>query len=213
MNTDVYRKTCSCMFIAASCTENKPNIHQQQKRWTLKYSYNGTLHKKREGERREKETTNTHDTTCPKLCCKGKIQSQVQWLQILCFMEEIGCPVGVCVCVCVCVWVTQSCPTLCDPMDHSPPGSSVLGILQARILEWVAMSFSRGSSQPRDWSWALHIAGRLFTIWAAREALSNCWECYLEIFHYLAALSLSCGTWTLQSSLWHVRSLVMTCGI
>jgi len=41
-------------------------------------------------------------------------------------------------------------PTLCDPMDKSPPGSSVLGILQARILEWVAMPFSRGSFQPRD---------------------------------------------------------------
>ena len=44
----------------------------------------------------------------------------------------------------------QSCPTLCDPMDHSLPGSSVHGILQARIPEWVAMPFSRGSSQPRD---------------------------------------------------------------
>ena len=43
-----------------------------------------------------------------------------------------------------------SCPTLCDPMDYSPPGSSVLGILQARILEWVAIPFCRGSSQPRD---------------------------------------------------------------
>ena len=48
--------------------------------------------------------------------------------------------------------VAQSCPTLCDPMDYSPPGSSVHGILQARILEWVAISFSRGSSQPRDWT-------------------------------------------------------------
>ena len=46
--------------------------------------------------------------------------------------------------------VTQSCPTLCDPMDCSLPGSSVHGILQARILEWVAISFSRGSSRPRD---------------------------------------------------------------
>ena len=46
----------------------------------------------------------------------------------------------------------QSCPTLCDPMDYSPPSSSVHGILQARILEWVAISFSRGSSQPRDQS-------------------------------------------------------------
>ena len=46
--------------------------------------------------------------------------------------------------------VAQSCPTLCDPMDCSPPGSSVHEIFQARILEWVAISFSRGSSQPRD---------------------------------------------------------------
>ena len=46
--------------------------------------------------------------------------------------------------------VTKSCLTLCDPMDYSPPGSSVHGILQARILVWVAMPFSRGSSQPRD---------------------------------------------------------------
>ena len=44
----------------------------------------------------------------------------------------------------------QLCLTLCDPMDHSPPSSSVHGILQARILEWVAVPFSRGSSQPRD---------------------------------------------------------------
>ena len=46
--------------------------------------------------------------------------------------------------------VTKSCPTLCDPMDCSPPGSAVIGTLQARILEWVAISFSRGSSWPRD---------------------------------------------------------------
>ena len=57
----------------------------------------------------------------------------------------------VCVCVCVCVLVTQSCPTLCDPMDCSPPGFSVHGILQIRILEyWVAIPFSRGFSRPRD---------------------------------------------------------------
>ena len=61
----------------------------------------------------------------------------------------------VCVCVCVCVFVcvcevAQSCPTLCDPMDCSLPGSSLHGILQARVLEWVAITFSKGSSQPRD---------------------------------------------------------------
>ena len=52
--------------------------------------------------------------------------------------------------VCVCMLVTQLCPTLCDPMDCSPPSSSVHGILQARILGWVAIPFSKGSSRPRD---------------------------------------------------------------
>ena len=56
--------------------------------------------------------------------------------------------------------VTQSCPTLCDPMDCSLPGSSLHGILQARILEWVAISFSRGSSRPRDQTWVSRILGR-----------------------------------------------------
>ena len=65
--------------------------------------------------------------------------------------------------------VFQSCPTLCDPMDCSPPGSSVHGILQAWILEWVACPFSRGSSQPRDWTRVSCIAGRFFTMWTTRE--------------------------------------------
>ena len=51
---------------------------------------------------------------------------------------------------CVCAKSLQSCPTLCDPVDCSPPGSSVHGILQARILEWVTMPFSRGPSRPGD---------------------------------------------------------------
>ena len=63
----------------------------------------------------------------------------------------------VCVCVCVCVYSdAQSCPTFCEPMDCTPPGSSVHGILQARMLEWVAISFSRGSSLPRDLLYLLH---------------------------------------------------------
>ena len=65
----------------------------------------------------------------------------------------------VCACVCVCVLVILSCLTLCDPMDCSPPGSSVHGILQARILERVAISSSRRSSQPRDRTQVSHIAG------------------------------------------------------
>ena len=60
--------------------------------------------------------------------------------------------------------VAQSCPTLSDPMDCSLPGSSVHGIFQARILEWVAISFSTGSSQPRDRSQVSHIVGRRFTV-------------------------------------------------
>ena len=59
---------------------------------------------------------------------------------------------------------TQSYPTLWDPVDCSLPGSSVHGILQARILEWVAIPFSRGSSLPRDRMWVFCIAGSFFTI-------------------------------------------------
>ena len=67
------------------------------------------------------------------------------------------------------VKAAQSCPTLCNPMDFSLPGSSVHGILQARILEWVAIAFSGGSSQPRDWTPVSLIAGGFLTIWATRE--------------------------------------------
>ena len=64
------------------------------------------------------------------------------------------------------VKVTQSCPTLCNPMDYA-----LHGILQARILEWVAFPFSRGSSQPRDQTQVSCTAGGFFTSWATREAL------------------------------------------
>ena len=62
-------------------------------------------------------------------------------------------------------WVTQLCPTLCDPKDYT-----VHRILQARILEWVAFPFSRGSSQPRNRTQVSCIAGRFFTSWDTREA-------------------------------------------
>ena len=74
---------------------------------------------------------------------------------------------------CTCAKSLQSCLTLCEPMDCSPPGSSVLGTLQARILEWVAMPSSRGSSWPRDRTHVSCIsctAGRFFTPWATWEA-------------------------------------------
>ena len=64
--------------------------------------------------------------------------------------------------------VAQSCPTLCDPL----PGFSVHGIFQARILEWIAISSSRGSSWPRDWIWVSCMTGRFFTIWATGKSPS-----------------------------------------
>ena len=60
----------------------------------------------------------------------------------------------------VCMLVAQSCPTLCDPRDYSPPGFSICGILQARILEWIAIPFSRRTSQPRDRTLVSCTAGR-----------------------------------------------------
>ena len=62
--------------------------------------------------------------------------------------------------------VAQSCPTLCDPTDCSLPGSSVHGIFQAIVLEWIAISFSRGSSQPRARTRVSRIVDRSFTVWA-----------------------------------------------
>ena len=70
------------------------------------------------------------------------------------------------------VKVAQSCPSFCDPMDYTVPG-----ILQARILEQVVFLFSRGSSQPRDWTQVSCIAGRFFTSWATREAQAH-WSGY-----------------------------------
>ena len=66
------------------------------------------------------------------------------------------------------ILVAQLCPTPWDPIDCSLPDSSVHGINQARILEWVAISFSRGSSKPRDQIQVSCTAGRLFTVWATR---------------------------------------------
>ena len=66
--------------------------------------------------------------------------------------------------------VAQSCLTLCNTMDCSPPGSCVHEIFQARILDWVAISLSRGSSWPRNWTRVSCIADRFFTGWTTREA-------------------------------------------
>ena len=72
-----------------------------------------------------------------------------------------------------CLLAVQLYPTLCDPVDCSPSGSSVHGIVQARILEWIAIPFSRASSHRRDQTWVSCIAGRFFTIWATMETLTK----------------------------------------
>ena len=78
-----------------------------------------------------------------------------------------------------------ACPTLCDTMDCSPPGSSVHGILQARILEWVAIPFSRGYSRPwRDQTQVCCIAGRFFTVWAT-------YFIYIYIYIYIYSIHLT----------------------
>ena len=89
----------------------------------------------------------------PSRCIVG--WSLTQWLE---YLDSLTIPQG---------WpfivlVAQSCLTLCDPRDCSPLGSCVHGILQARILEWVAIPFSRGPSRPMDWTWVSHIADRFF---------------------------------------------------
>ena len=69
-----------------------------------------------------------------------------------------------------CAELLQSCLTLCNPSHHSPPDFSVHGILQASILQWVAISFFRRSSRPRDRTQASYMAGRFFTVWPTKEA-------------------------------------------
>ena len=86
--------------------------------------------------------------------------------------------------------IAQSCLTLCDPMDCSLSGSSVHGIFQARVLEWIAISFSRGSSQPRNRIRVSRIAGRCFTVWVPpqkipiRERILRRWQSTRRLSSY-----------------------------
>ena len=122
----------------------------------------------------------------------NKYQSSSQHLQISPMFTDSLCSIlpslcweislkhksdqNVCVCVCVCVCTrAQLCLTLCEPMDYSPLGSSVHGILQGRLLEWVAIPSSRGSSQPRDQtrvscvSWTVRWILYHWTTWEAQS--------------------------------------------
>ena len=92
---------------------------------------------------------------------------EVQWM-----VSGFGASVYLCSCAVLCL-VTQSCPSLCNPMDCSPPGSSVHGDSPGKKTGVVAMSSFKGSSQPRDGTWVSCIAGGFFTIRATREACSQ----------------------------------------
>ena len=91
--------------------------------------------------------------------------------------------------------VAQSRLTLCDPMDSSLPGSSVHGIFQARVLEWVAISFSKGSSWPRDRTQVSRIVDRRFAVWATRELHESSSICPLK--RMTEAHTVWCPTYTL----------------
>ena len=86
------------------------------------------------------------------------------------------------------VVVAQPCPALCDPMVCGPPGSSVHGILQARILEWVAIAYSRGSSRPWDRTWVSLTAGRFFTVWTTSGPKIN-QSLFLQMPYHLFPIS------------------------
>jgi len=95
--------------------------------------------------------------------------------------------ISMCVCVCVCEvkWkeVAQLCPTLCNSMDCSLRGFSIYGNFPGKILEWVAISFSRRSSRPSDWTQVSRIIGRRFTVWATREVrVCVCMYVYIRGF-------------------------------
>ena len=87
----------------------------------------------------------------------------------------------------------QTCSTCFDPMDCSPADSSNPGILQARILEWVAMPFFRGSSPPRDQTWVPHITGGwILYLWANKKALLRIKWTHAKHTEPCVALSLLC---------------------
>ena len=108
------------------------------------------------------------------------------------------------VCMCAHAKSLQSCPSLCNPMDCSPAGSSIHGILQAKILEWVAVPSSRGSAQPRYQTCVFYVsclAGRFFITSATWEAFWNGKNCHCDDWEQWFASSLVQGNhlWTFEN--------------
>ena len=96
---------------------------------------------------------------------KSKTEKGIKWKALLTSQPPSTSPAE--------VLVTESCSILCNPMDCRPPGSSVHGILQAGILEWITIPFSRESSQPRNQVQVSCLADRFFTFWVTREDLQR----------------------------------------
>ena len=114
--------------------------------------------------------------------CNLKLEKpQDRWIFTFCFVF----PIFLCICESESE-IAQSCPTLCNPMDCSLPGSSVHGIFQARILEWVAISFSRRSPNPGIKPESPALQGRFFTAWATRQVLILLsWYLFQAFYHTL----------------------------
>ena len=108
-------------------------------------------------------------------------------------------PMWMCVCVCVCVCArTQSCPTLCNPLDYNLPSSSAHGIFQAKILQWVATYYSRGSSWPRDLThvFCIFCIGRWILYHCATQEAQYCqYILHAKLLHLWLTLcnTMACG--------------------
>ena len=107
-----------------------------------------------------------------------------------------------------CRWSRQSCLTLCDPVDCSPPSFSTHGIFQARVLEWVAIPFSRGSSPPRDQTQIFWTAGRCVIVWATQAHVQREW---LQSFLFYFLLEYSCFTMLCVSVVQQAKSVTSVC--
>ena len=107
----------------------------------------------------------------------------------------------------VCTCLLQSCPAFCNPIGYSVPGSSVHAILQARILEWVAMPFSMGSSQLRDWTCVSCIADRFFTHWTTWEVSTHTHtHTHTHARKFLEYL-ISCANLKTEQNIWFLHIL------
>ena len=116
-------------------------------------------------------------------CCTGQDIISLPF-NLIPFFTQLGPVVSL---------VAQSCRLFGTPMDCSPPGSSVHGIRQARLLEWVAIPFSKGFSRPRDRTRVSCIAGRFFTVWATREANNYYQVAQIRLLFFFTFLKRSCN--------------------